>query len=163
MFWYLAYSVLRFAKIICVYGNTLVQLGGKVIEKRKIFHVPWIRDPLYYLYQHIRLLDCSYIGDNKGTHTFSPSFGFTINDRVDNMVICESMGTSGMSMEKSPRNDSILPHRAKISREYWYYAISHSVWIINICTGKISCWLPTPHKLVYGIKPYAQYWLPLFQ
>ena len=46
----------------------------------------------------------------------------------------------------------------QIAREYWQYVINHSYCMINVCTYKMSCCLPTPHEKVYGVKPDPQYW-----
>ena len=43
---------------IAVYGNTLVQLGGEVIEEWYVFHIPGIREPLYLMLHHRRLPYC---------------------------------------------------------------------------------------------------------
>ena len=65
------------------YGKTLVQLGGGgFIWNRNMLRLPGLRYPLYFLFHNCILLGCRYIGYNKGTHTWFPSFSFTIDDRV---------------------------------------------------------------------------------
>ena len=64
--------------------------------------------------------------------------------------------TSVTEMQKSPVNESLLPHKEKIPKQQWYYAISHSVRMSNISPGKMSCHLKTPYVLVYDVKLDAQ-------
>ena len=77
---------------IAGYRNRLVRPGGKFIYKQNVLHIPGLREPLYYLIQHYKLHNCGYIGDNKGTHMWFPSFDITADYRVDNLVTYESMG-----------------------------------------------------------------------
>ena len=48
-----------------------------------------------------------------------------------------------------------------MTRDYWYYSISHSTFMINVCQGKLSRRIANPHELVYGEKQDTWTWFPL--
>ena len=61
-----------------------------------------------------------------------------------------------LEMSRSYLTDQQIP------RENWYYAISHSTYMINLCPGKLFCCLMTPHEIVYGVKPDSWSLLTIF-
>ena len=49
----------------------------------------------------------------------------------------------------------------QMARQYWYYANSRSTSILNVCAGKLTWRLATPHEILYIKKLEAWTWYPL--
>ncbi len=45
---------------------------------------------------------------------------------------------------------------------FWYYAIKHAAWMMNMIPGKYPGKLASPFMLVHGACPDPRTWLPLF-
>ena len=73
-------------------GVITINMGGKNVIIRDVYHVPALRLPLFSLRIHRRIPGCGYHSDNKGVLVFFPSFSLEVDDEVDNYVTCHSLG-----------------------------------------------------------------------
>ena len=68
-------------------GVIAIDMGGKKIIIRDVYHVPALRLPLFSLRVHCRVPGCGYHSDNEGTFIFSPSFSLEVDNKVDNYIL----------------------------------------------------------------------------
>jgi hypothetical protein len=52
--------------------------------------------------------------------------------------------------------------KKQMPRTFWYYAIKHSAWMMNMMQGEYRGKLALPFMLVHGVRPDQRTWLPLF-
>ena len=50
----------------------------------------------------------------------------------------------------------------QVSRDYWFFALSHAVLMLNQIPGRLNDKLTTPYELVHGEKPDSRTWFELF-
>jgi len=50
----------------------------------------------------------------------------------------------------------------QVSRDYWFFALSHAVLMLNQTPGRLNNKLTTPYELVHGEKPDSRTWFELF-
>jgi hypothetical protein len=50
----------------------------------------------------------------------------------------------------------------QMPRTFWYYAIKHSAWMMNMILGKYHGKLASPFMLIHGVHLDPRTWLPLF-
>jgi hypothetical protein len=50
----------------------------------------------------------------------------------------------------------------QMGREFWFYAVQHSVDMINQVPGRLGRTLTSPFELVHGVKPDSKTWFELF-
>ena len=72
-------------------GVIAINMGGKNVIIRDVYHVPALRLPLFSLLIHRRIPGCGYHSDNEGVLIFFPSFGLEVDDKVDNYVTCHCL------------------------------------------------------------------------
>ena len=73
---------------IAVKGVIAINMGGKNVVIRDIYHVSDLPFPLFSLRVHRRILGCGYHSNNEGVLIFPPSFSLEVDDEVDNYVTC---------------------------------------------------------------------------
>ena len=91
-------------------GTIAVEMGGKRIVIRDVYHVPDLRLPLFSLRVHRRVLGCGYHSNNDGVSCFFPTFQVDVDDEVDTYVTCRSIGPSN-----NKRYDYIQPRASASS------------------------------------------------
>ena len=72
-------------------GTIAIEMGGKKIVIRDVYHVPDLRLPLFSLRVHRRVPGCGYHSDNDGVCCFFPTFQLEVDDKVNTYVTCRSV------------------------------------------------------------------------
>ena len=75
-------------------GAIAIELGGKRVVIRDVYHVPGLRLPLFSLRTHRRTQGCGFHSDNDGAFVFFPKFSLAVDDEIDSYVACRSLGRS---------------------------------------------------------------------
>jgi hypothetical protein len=50
----------------------------------------------------------------------------------------------------------------QMPRSFWYYAVKHSAWMMNMIPGRYKHKLASPFMLAHGVRPDQRTWLPIF-
>ena len=50
----------------------------------------------------------------------------------------------------------------QMPRSFWYYAVKHSAWMMNMIPGRYKNKLASPFMLAHGVRPDQRTWLPIF-
>ena len=78
--------------IISGKGTIAIEIGGKKMIIRDVYHVPDLRPPLFSLRVHHRVTGCGYHSNNNGVFCFFPMFHMAVDDAVDTYASCRYNG-----------------------------------------------------------------------
>ena len=50
----------------------------------------------------------------------------------------------------------------QMPRSFWYYAVKHFTWMMNMIPGQYKNKLTSPFMIALGVRPDQRTWLPIF-